>query len=372
MPLGLILLLALVACTPRLGDTEAALALEDIAAGSGYSRLKAQTPAPQRRTLEYSIEGRRYTADLYQSPAGTRAGIVLVPGVVPAGKDDGRLVALANTLARLNLAVLVPDLQGLRRYRVRQGDVREVADAFRYLRSRPEWVPQGHAGIAGFSYGAGPVLLAALEPGIREQVRFIMTLGGYYDLRSIVTYFTTGYYRESTAAPWRYREPHPYIKWVFTLSNADLVEHSGDRAALHALGQRFLGHDMSDTEPAMPKLHPDAQALYALLTNTDPARVNALIERLSPRVRDELTGLNPAAQDLTQLRARAILVHGRGDTMIPYTESMALAAALPPGQAQLFLIEGLAHVDIQPQQQDIPQLLAAMEVLLAQRVTAGP
>lgn len=362
----LALLAGLPGCAPRLGDSEAALALEDVIAAGRESRLKARTPAPLRSPIKYEIEGRRYSADLYLPGEPVRAGIVLVPGVVAAGKDDARLVALATTLARLQFAVLVPDLRGLREYRVRAVNVREVADAFRYLLARGELVPQGRAGVAGFSYGAGPVLLAALEPDIREQVRFVMTLGGYHDLRSIVGYFTTGYYREPASGRWRYQQPNPYIKWVFSLSNADLLEHAEDRALLQALADWAR----SGTGPgavSLEGLRPDARALYALLSNQAPERVPALIDQLPPRIRDELRGIDPASQDLSRLRAHAILVHGRGDTMIPYTESVALAAALPADQVQLFLIEGFAHVDVQPERGDIPQLLAAVQALLAQR-----
>lgn len=366
-PAALLLVAALSSCAPPLGDTDAALALEDIAAGGRESRLKQQTPRPLRRTIGYSIGGRPYSGDLYLSPQGAKAGIVLVPGVVPAGKDDLRLVALALTLARLRFAVLVPDLRGLRNYQVRASDVGEVADAFRYLLSRPELVPEGRAGIAGFSYGAGPVLLAALEPDIRAQVRFVVTMGGYYDLRSIVTYFTTGYYKTDLDGDWHYRSPAPYIKWVFTLSNTDLLEHAADRARLRAFARKSVRDRETDGVDHAGQLGPDAQALYALLTNKDPERVPALIDRLPPRILNELEAINPAAQDLSALQAQVILVHGRSDTMIRYTESVALSRALPPGQTQLFLIEGLAHVDVQVRRQDIPHLLAAMEALLAQQ-----
>ena len=107
---------------------------------------------------------------LYLSTQGTRAGIVLVPGVVPAGKDDRRLVALAQTLARLQFAVLVPDLRGLRRYQVRAQDVGEVADAFRYLASREDLVPEGRAGIAGFHDHGNRVRGDALDVLLLELV----------------------------------------------------------------------------------------------------------------------------------------------------------------------------------------------------------
>jgi pimeloyl-ACP methyl ester carboxylesterase len=369
VPVMLVLLMPLTGCAPPpLGDSEAAIALEDIAAADKPSRLKAQTPSPSRRTYDYVIDGRRYTGDVYQSPEGVRAGIVLVPGVFPAGKDDARLVALATTLARLQFGVLVPDMKGLRHYQVRAHDVREIADAFRYLLSRPELVPEGRAGIAGFSYGGGPTLLAALEPDVREQVRFIASLGGYYDLRNIVTYFTTGYYRQTAGTDWQYRTPDPYPKWAFTVSNADLLERVADRETLRRLA-RWTDDD-NGIDIATQKLAADARALYALLGNDDPDRVPALIEQLSPRIRYELEGINPAAHDLSALRAQVILMHGRGDTFIPYTESVALARALPAGQVRLFIIEGYAHTSVRPQREDIPQFLDMMQALLDQRMAA--
>jgi len=359
-------MILITACAPPLGDSEADLALEDIAAGYADSRLKAQTPTPSRQSVRYRADGRRYQGDLYVSPDGVLAGIVLVPGVVPAGKDDPRLVALAYTLARLRFAVLVPDLAGLRRLQVRRSDVREVADAFVYLLSRPELVPGGRAGIAGFSYGAGPVLLAGLEPDIRAQVRFILALGGYYDLNSIVSYFTTGYYRDE-AGDWRYLAPRAYAAWVFGLSNADLLERREDRSRLRAYLDELAAADSGD-DPLPPRgLAPDAEALLALLGNRDPARVPALIAGLSPSIRAELDGLNPAAHDLSALQAQVILLHGRSDNVIPYTESVALARALRPGQVELFLIDGFAHVDVQLKRRDIPQLLGVMQRLLGQR-----
>lgn len=364
----LLLLASLSGCAPPpLGDSEAAIALEDIAAADKPSRLKAQTPPPLRRSDDYVIDGRRYTGDVYRSPQGVRAGLVLVPGVFPAGKDDARLVAMATTLARLQFAVLVPDLKGLRRNQLRAHDVREVADAFRYLTSRPELVPEGYAGIAGFSYGGGLVLLAALEPDVREQVRFTVSFGGYHDLRSIVTYFTTGHYRQTPDADWQYRSPHPYLKWVFTLSNADLLEHAEDRATLRRLAHE-AGDDDNGIDITTEELSADARALYALLSNEEPHRVPALIAQLSARIRHELEGINPAAHDLSALRAQVILMHGRGDTFIPYTESIALARALPPGQVQLFIIEGYAHTSVRPKREDIPQFLDMMEALLDQRM----
>ena len=70
--------------------------------------------------------------DLYW-PGGAEAALVLVPGLVPEGKDDPRLVELAQTLVRARFAVLVPDIAGLRAQQVSPEDARAIAAAIVWL-----------------------------------------------------------------------------------------------------------------------------------------------------------------------------------------------------------------------------------------------
>jgi dienelactone hydrolase len=359
--------------TPDFGDSEAGLALEDLASGQATSRLAALAPLPSRESISFITGGEERAADLYRPSRRARAGIVLVPGVVARGRRDARVVAMANTLARLDFTVLVPDMPGVRSFQMRSRDVREVADTFAWLASRPELAPPGHIGIAGFSYGAGPVLLAALQPDIREQVHFVLAVGGYYSLENVVTYLTTGYYPVVEPTGKALSEtgrtsPHPYSKVSFIRSNLDLLERPADRSFFHGYAEYISGNRIDEDEPVPAYLAPDAQAFYNLLTNHVPAQVPALLEKLPPPMRTELEGINPAAHDLSRLRADVILLHGRGDNLIPYTESIALANALPESQVQLFIIDGLAHVDFKPKTHDVPQLLVAMEALLATRM----
>jgi len=371
---GLALCLGFAGCSsPDFGDSEAGLALADLASGLTTSRLAALTPRPAREAISFMTGDEERAADLYRPLQGARAGIVLVPGVAARGRRDARVVAMANTLARLDFTVLVPDMPGARRFRMRSSDVREVADSFAWLASRPALAPPGHIGIAGFSYGAGPVLLAALQPDIREQVRFVLAVGGYYSLENVVTYLTTGYYRADQSADQVVsatgrRSPHPYSEAAFIRSNLDFLERSVDRGFFQDYAAFITGERMDGDEPVPARLAPDAQAFYKLLTNHLPAQVPVLLEKLPPRMRSELQGINPAAHDLTRLRAKVILLHGRSDNLIPYTESIALADALPANQVQLFVIDGLAHVDLRPQAHDVPQLLGAMRALLAERM----
>ena len=347
-----------------LGDSEAGLVLEDLMGGSGESRLERRTAEPSRRTLGYRGEGGERVADLYLPATPARAGLVLVPGLTPAGKDDARLVHLARTLARVEFAVLVPDVPGFRSFSMRASDVAVLIDAIAELHRHPEMQPDLPLGIGGFSYAVGPALMAALDGRARDSVDFVVGVGGYYDLRELVAYYTTGAHRGDAGAP----TPYDRGKWIFALGIAEQLPDPGDRRTVAALARRMAFSSAEQNEVAIPdNLTAGGDALLELLTNTTPQRVPTLLARLPPTLREELRALNPAEADLGELRARVLLLHGRGDDIVPYTESIALAEALPDEQIELFLVDGLAHVDLSPELGDIDVLLAMVNALLAER-----
>ncbi len=328
---------------------EAAEVLGDIAAGAAPSRLKRITPRPRMVAVAYEVAGRRRRGDLYRPGEGARAALVLVPGIARAGKDDPRLVALANTLARARFTVLVPDIENLRALRVGPADAVAIADAIHYLAGEAPQDDRGEpatVGLIAISYAAGPALLAALRPDTRHRVRFVFIIGGYYDSEAVLTFFTTGYYRDGPNEPWRHRTANAYGKWVFVKSNAGRIRDPGDGAVLERMAERKMANLEADITDLVATLGAEGRTVYALLANSDPDRVPALIAALPEGVRADIAALDLKRQDLAKLQARLILVHGRDDAIIPYSESKALAAALPEGQAALYVVDNLAHVDL--------------------------
>ena len=360
----LILLVLLSGCSLR-GEYEAALVLADIAAGTAPSRLKSVTAQPNRTTVRFPAAGHMVVGDLYLTKQKPLAGLLLLPGAAETGKDDPRLQAFAASLARARFAVLVPDLEGFRSLRVSSGDIVQTADAFAWLVARNDLAPQGRAGIFSFSYASGPAILAALEPRIAGRVRFMMAVGAYHNINDVLTFFTTGYYRQ--AGRWRYLEPNSYGKWVFVLSNVGLLSEPADRRLFQQVAKRKLADRNASVGDLTSLLTPEGKNLYDFIENRDPARAPPLMHRLPAPVRREIRALNVAEHDLTRLKARFILVHGYDDDIIPYTESVALADHLPSGLARLYLVHGLQHVDLEPRMRDKYRLWRAISALLRER-----
>ncbi|MGD9537968.1 MAG: alpha/beta hydrolase [Alphaproteobacteria bacterium] len=323
--------------------------MADVAAGTGPSSLKEETPAPSRRSIGYRIEARLYEADLYEPGPGAVPGgaLVLVPGVSPHGRDDARLVAFANSMARARFVVLVPELAGLRQLRVSPSDTVAIADAVRQLAAMTQ-AGEGEAalGLVAFSYAAGPGLLAALEPDVGPTLGFLLLVGGYHGVEALATFVTTGHFRTSPHEPWRQRAPNPRGKWVFLLSNVDRVDDGRDRATLREIGERKFDDPEADIGALSAALGEEGRAIERYLNNVDPERVPALIEGLPAGIRADMAALDPSARDLSALRPRLYLVHGEDDAVIPYTESEALARAAP--NAIFFKVDRLAHVDLGP------------------------
>jgi hypothetical protein len=356
-------------CSPSRG-IEALLVVGDIAAGLGASQLKTTTTPPVRKTISYAFEGRLYAADIYW-PGGNdvaEAVTVLVPGVVRLGKDDPRLVAFAQTLARARFLVFVPDLVNLRQLNVSSADAVALARAVRYIASRAGVGRKASVGMIAFSYAAGPAFLAAMAEDTRQSIRFVYAVGSYFSIETVVTYLTTGHFRRNADSPWSKSTPSAYATWVFIHSCAAWLDDPDDRRILTTIADAKLADPDAEISGLLAQLGAEGRNVHGLLTNSDPENVPGLIAGLPGPVLSELRALDLSTRDLSDLKARLILIHGRDDLLIPYTESIALAAALNGDWGHLFIVDSLKHVELRfTGISDVFRLWRAVRTLLEER-----
>jgi fermentation-respiration switch protein FrsA (DUF1100 family) len=335
--------LLLAACSPQRA-VESLEVLQAIAAGPKAQDAALETATDTHRLpYAFTVQGRTYQADLYLPGRPPLAALVLVPGAVREGKDDRRFVAFARALTKGRFLVLVPEIATLRELRVGPGDVTAIGDAVEHLASLTE-APA--VGLVAISYMGGPAVIAALEAHTRDLLRFVVTVGGYYDIEAALTFFTTGHFREPGETAWRHAKPNPYGRWLFLRSNLERVEAPRDRIALERIATLKLRDPVADIASLAAGLTPEGRAILDLMTNRDPERTAQLISRLPSAVIQDMHRLDPAGMTLTDLRARLFAIHGRDDPVIPYSESMALTAAVGEDRARLALVDHLAHVDL--------------------------
>ncbi len=293
--------------------------------------LSALTPAPLTEPLAVEV----IVADLYQPVRFTTPSpLVLVHGLSPEGKDNRELRQAAQLLARAGFAVAVPTILGLTALRIRPEDAEPVVAAIQTVTER---IRARSVAVVGVSVGAGPALLAAADPRVADQVGVVLSLGGYASTVELLRYFLTGHYGFEAVAG--RAAPNPEGARLFLRANLDLVENSGDRTRLAA---------WLDTPGApVPRgLSAEGATIAALVENRDPTRVEPLIDALPPALRQLLDTLSPE-RVIPRLKARLILVHGRNDPTVPFTESLRLAEAARRGgvQTRLTIVGVVEHVE---------------------------
>ncbi|HJQ55981.1 MAG TPA: hypothetical protein VJ890_03690, partial [Vineibacter sp.] len=256
--------------------------------------------------------------------------------------DAPRLMALARSLARAGFVVAVPELPAVRRLALSRADADGLADALRALRRTQ---PGLKLGIAGISYAVGPAVIATLEPDLNGKVDFVVGVGGYHNSDEVIRFVTTGAWRRIGDGRLHRAVPNRYGRWAFLLANAERLPDPVDAERLRQAARRKLADPAADTADLRAEMGADARATLDLMENGDPERVPALLAALPAPIREGIDALNLALYDLRSLKARLILIHGRDDTMIPYSESEALAAAAPKGSTSLHLIDRIGHVE---------------------------
>lgn len=282
-----------------------------------------------------SADGQEIPADLYR-PTTPRASLLLVHGLSRAGRRHAELVRLARLLARHGQLVLVPELRTLAAFRLSGHEVVELRAALRYLAGF------GHpVGIVGFSFGAGPALLAAAEaPGLG----LVGSFGGYADLGNVIRYVTTGVH---TFDGRRYvQRPEDYNRWKLLALLVDFVDAEQDRHLLDVIAGQKLKDPATDTGGLEASIGGEGQAVLELVMNSRESAVDGLLAGLPPRARQAVAALSPL-RIVPRLPGRLLIAHGATDDSIPFTESLRLAEAAG-GRAGLWILHTFHHTAPRP------------------------
>ena len=280
--------------------------------------------APERSAVEVPTPEGVREADLYLPRGdGPFAAVALFLGVAPAGRDDPRVVNLAEGLARAGMAVLVYWSPEKAAERIHEPDAANLAAAHRFLREQPYTDPE-RVGLAGFCVGASFALMAAAHPDAQVHVSFVNAFGAYDDLERLLLAVAT----RSQPSP---NGPTPWDPNDLTLRVAQrMMEES-------------LEKERHRAQPADLARYESAVAL--LLAGTDAPSAERAIADLPPALRARMARVSPRNY-LAEVRAPVLLMHDRADNLVPVGGSRRLYAALSErGDVRYTEFSLFQHVD---------------------------
>ena len=309
-------------------------------------RLPASLLLP-RATVRRAHAGRRQRAPVW----------VVLHGITRSGRDHPYLVRFARAVASTGQAVLVPEIPEWRDIQLStEATTSTVAASLEALEGRPELASR-QVGLVGFSFGAPQVIVAAADPSLAGRIAGVVAFGGYCSVEESARFQFTGVHeldgREESLAP------DPYARWVVGANYLHRIpghERAGRVAeALRALAAYTGDNDLLATDPGMEPvrqrlaegLDAGERSLFEVLAPPtgclpDPVGGARLAEGLGG-VMARIPELNPVPY-LARVNVPVRLLHGAGDQLFPYTQTIKLGRVFPPGADVTTTITGLfAH-----------------------------
>ena len=179
--------------------------------------------------------------------------------------------------------------------------------------------------------GGSLALLAARDPRIAEQVRWVNPFGAFADAATYMASVAAHAYvsPEGETVAW---QPTPLAREVFLRFVLAQVPAEADRLALErAFGPAILAGERPDLDATLRASLEDAvgRTVHDLLTAADLRTAADAIDELPSSSQAFIDAISPA-RHLDGLSADVHLMHETEDHHVPFVESRALASALEP------------------------------------------
>ena len=247
------------------------------------------------------------------------------------------------------------------------------------------WALDARVGVIAFSFGAPHAVAATAHPDLRGDLAGAVSFGGYCDLARTVRFLMTGVHE------WQGREyrltPDPYGRWIVGANYlTSIAEHREAGDVAHALGE-LAAHAGDTGIPSLdPRLDPRKVQLRASLGEDhkplfdlfapgsaippDTRRGTEIAEALAEAALRVDPDMEPRSA-LATVGHPVHLLHGRGDHLIPFSESLRLRGALPrdtPADTTITRLFGHSAQDSFPSMlravREVPAFFAALRRVL--------
>jgi dienelactone hydrolase len=294
------------------------------------------TKPPMIEKVKYPTRFGQAEGEIYRPPgAGPFPGIVVCLGVVPFGVDHPQVPVLGKALARAGFAALLYWSPAMRDFRLDPDDVDNIALAYQWLIEQPN-VDPARSGLLGTCVGGSFALMASASSLIRDRIAFI---GAYAPFSSMSTFARD--IASATCSTDDGREP-----WVVDQLTRKVFVHSLTAWLEPAVAELFQSA-LADKSGQLDNysMSANGKAVYSLLTARNEAEADSALQNLPPSIQERLAILSPMNY-LKDIHAPVIvMLHDRGDKVIPVGESRRLHSALA-GNANVHYTEmQFSHLD---------------------------
>lgn len=268
---------------------------------------------------------------------------VVLHGVTRRGRTHEQLVRFTRALVSTGAVAIVPEVPEWCDFSLAPSLALPTIEAAITGLKETGWARDAPAGVIGFSFGAPHAISASAHPLLGGSVSGSVAFGGYCSLQRTVRFLMTGTHE------WRNRRydlmPDPYGRWIVAANYLTAVPGQAASEDV-ALALRKLAEWAGDSglpsldprvEPRKAELRstvaPERRTIYDLfaprgLALPDPHRAAGMAEALAAAASRVHPDVEPMGA-LAEVDLPVHILHGRYDSLIPFSEGLRLHRALP-------------------------------------------
>ena len=308
----------------------------------GFARFGMHDVTEETASID-TPEGSRKAR--FYVPAGVSdpPGMVVCHGVHHLGIEEPRMKKFARAIASSGVIVLTPELAELADYHIDPHTIDTIGHAAMALKTR---VKRTGVGVLGLSFAGGLSMLAATEPEYAPSIDFVVSVGGHDDLDRVARFFVTDEI-EGPGGDKTHLHAHDYGAVVLVYMYVDSFFAPRDVPHAREAIRLWLWEQFDDARNAAARMSPAGQEKIALVFAHREDVLRPEIERVVAAHEADIRRVSPHGA-LEGFRARAFLLHGEGDTVIPASETRWLAHDVPDGALGAALVSrAIVHVDLE-------------------------
>ena len=312
----IILMVILVLSPQGKASIKAVLFIPQILPDIPVKPLEYLSGTPIRQEIVFTSSVGISEGDIYlPSGDGVHPGVVFFMGIVPPERDEERIVALAEGLARTGMVVLIPWLDTQTHNRLMADDIEILVDGFEYLQNH-ERTDRTRVGMGGICTGASMAVVAAQSSRINEEVDFINSFAGYYDAFDLVKATASATkFQSGTSVDWA---PDKLTKNMVTTHLIEGAELDDREILMEILNSGIWNQTQFES------LSESGRSVLTLITGPNLSEAQKAINGLNNKTVTFLEAISPST-NISMLKADVLLMHDLHDRLVPAEESRRFA-----------------------------------------------
>ena len=273
------------------------------------------------------LHGEKTELRVFYSKKNNAQSIIIFPGASPYAENHPGMIMLANALRNAGYHVFLPRIPNLKNLILVRENVEWFEHCYIELLQHNK-INSKNTMLVGLSYGGANLLRASLSEKLQKyKPKSILSYGTYYSIDTALDFFISGkiFFKGKTHKI----SPHEWgpIVVFYNFFTSIVTEHDKNKIT------KLLKYRIEDKNDKVNQMiatlnKNDKNLVEKILNGTIDEYLKSLIQKMLNANKELLEYLSPNHW-ANKIKYKVFIIHGANDSMVPFTESVALAKVIP-------------------------------------------